>query len=147
MAVNNKFEVYKVKREIKRSGKEFDFFREDENSFGEKVIGSKIKVFTVNGLYYEHNAHILDSYLLMTATENGEYRIKRFPQIMCITDDVMYKDNNGIERCHINVGDFCYFSGRKCRVTGVKDFMEWGMVCTISFEAIDYGSASGVPGR
>ena len=38
MAVNNKFEVYKVKREIKRSGKEFDFFREDCNSFGEKII-------------------------------------------------------------------------------------------------------------
>ena len=147
MAVNNKFEVYKVKREIKRSGKEFDFFREEENAFKEKVIGSNTKVFTVKGLYYEHNAHILDSYLLMIATENGGYRIKRFPQIMCITEDVMYKDSDGIERCCINVGDFCYFSGRKCRVTGVKDFMEWGMVCTISFEAIDYGSASGVPGR
>ena len=114
MAVNNKFEVYKVKREIKRSGKEFDFFREEENDFKEKVIGSNTKVFTVKGLYYEHNAHILDSYLLMIATENGEYRTKRFPQIMCITEDVMYKDNEGIERCHINVGDFCYFSGRKC---------------------------------
>ena len=103
MAVNNKFEVYKVKREIKRSGKEFDFFREDVNPFGEKVIGSKIKVFTVKGIYYEHSAHILDSYLLMTTTENGEYRLKRFPQIMCITEDVMYKDRNGIERCRINV--------------------------------------------
>ena len=143
MAVNNNFELYKVKREIKRSGKTFDIFRDERNDFGELVHGLKEKVLTVKGLYYEHNAHILDSYILMQTTDDGQYRIKRYPQILCVTDDVSYIED-GIRKYKINIDDFCIFSDHKCRVVGVKDFMEWGMVCTISFEAIDYGGSSSV---
>lgn len=141
MAVNNKFELYKVKREIKRSGKSFDFYRDVKNAFGEIVDGVGDKVFTVKGLYYEHNAHILDSYILMTETDNGQHRIKRYPQIMCITSDIRDESTG---RYKIDIDDFCIFSDHKCRVVGIKDFMEWGMVCTISFEAIDYGGSSSI---
>ena len=41
MSVNTKFEAYKVRREIKRNGTKFIFFKPKKNDIGEPIKESK----------------------------------------------------------------------------------------------------------
>lgn len=137
--VNNRFELYKIKREIKRSGSTYKFYRPSVNDFGEPT--DVIEEFLeVKGLYYEHSAHILDSYVILTGADAAAYRTKKFPQIICLTKDIFDEDGQPL----LKVGDICIFNNHMTTVTGVKNEMEWNLVCTISFEEVDYGNIPNV---
>ena len=43
--INTKFEVYKIKRELRRSGKVFEFYRKALNDFGELQEKARISKF------------------------------------------------------------------------------------------------------
>lgn len=55
--VNTKFEAYKVKRELKRSGILFNFYRYGLNKFGEKNLEPQ-EVGSLKGIYHEQNSNI-----------------------------------------------------------------------------------------
>jgi len=38
MSINTKFEAYKVRREIKRSGTKFVFYKQEKNDLGEPIL-------------------------------------------------------------------------------------------------------------
>lgn len=48
--INTQFEAYKIKRELKRSGIDYEFKRSGVNDFGEPV-GEPTVVGTIRGLY------------------------------------------------------------------------------------------------
>lgn len=139
--MNNRYELYKIKRQIARSGIDVTFKRPILNEFNEPTDNSEL-VCEIKGLYHEHTAHMLDTYIVPTSYEPGTYRIEKFPQIMCVTDDLYYVSDNGIKE-KVKVGDFVFFNGHKAIVTGMKDVMEWNLVCDVSFEEVDNGTLNG----
>lgn len=136
MSLNFKMELYKVKREIKRSGTEHTFYRDALNDFGEPT-GELEEVLTVKGLYHEYNPHTLDTYVYITNEEIGVGRNKKTPQVLCLFDDVFFSDNEGEEKyMHVNIGDVCYFGKDKYICTGIRNYQELNIAVDISFEGV-----------
>lgn len=152
--INKRFELYKVKREIRRNGQTFDFYRAlDKNEFGEPSEEYK-KIHTINCLYYEHSPHYLDTYMLMSVAEAAKYRSRKTPQIICPYEDMFFKtkkidEETGEEievQDNLMIGDFVNLNGHLIKITGVFNIQEWNLLITISFEVVDYGSQSRLPG-
>lgn len=87
MAINNRFELYKIRREIRRNGTELKFLRSEQNDFGEP-IGEFVEVASIKGLYYEHSAHILDAYIVLMGAEAASTRTKKTPVLLCPWEDI-----------------------------------------------------------
>ena len=131
--INPKFETYKVRREIIRSGSLVKFFRGDKNEFNEQS-GDKKEVARLLGLYHETN-----SYVQATDGDAGTNRTKKQPQVLCLYDDVKDLD--------IQFGDYvevylCGFkqSMKPLRYVGMVDIQSWHLIVDLSFEEIDDGS-------
>lgn len=157
MAINNKFELYKIRREIRRNGTELKFFRTEQNDFGEPT-GESVEVASIKGLYYEHSAHILDAYIVLMGAEAASTRTKKTPVLLCPWEDIFEPVEEPVEpeepaeppevpkKCKIQIGDCVMINGHESHVTGVYNVMEWDLICHISFEEVDYGSQSILPG-
>lgn len=141
MSLNMKFERYKIVREIKRSGKYFDFYRPKVNEFGEPSSEYE-KVISIKGLYHEFNPHQLDEYVYMTRSENGEVRSKKTPQILCLFEDVYFADlDNKNKYSHVRLGDVVYFGAesKMYKVTDMRNYQQIDIAFDISFEEVDGG--------
>lgn len=123
--INNRFEVYKIKREIKRSGIDYKFTRRAANEFGEPS-GEEIEVGTIKGLYHEKNEHIL-----VSMSDTTQVRTKKAPNILCLYDDVA--------PLNLAIGDKVEVSEKTMEVTGVVDIQEWKLIVDISLEVVDHG--------
>ena len=141
MAVNKKFELYKVTREIKKNGQKLDFFRTPKNEFGEPEHEGKL-VHSINGLYYEFAAHQLDTYIVEYPAEAGVGRTKRTPQLLCPWDDLFFLNENN-EDDMIQVDDWVNLNGKVARVVGVVNVMNWNTIAHITFTEVDYGTITG----
>src|SRR5690554_5120976 len=82
--INKKFEAYKVKRELKRSGIEYQFERFGKNKFGEPndVLS---EIGKLKGLYHEKNSSIQ-----ITTGDTTQIRTKKIPMILCLYDDAAF---------------------------------------------------------
>lgn len=122
--INKKFESYKIKRELKRSGVKYTFSRFTENKFGERS-DTPIEVGTFIGLWHEEN-----SYIEIYGTEGNRTRNDKLPKILCLWDEV-----SG----NLQVDDFIIVNGKTFKVTGITNVQEWNIVCDISLEMVDNG--------
>lgn len=140
--VNRRFELYKIKREIKRYGIPFIFWRFEQNQFGEVDKEKEPKYLcTIKGMYHEFTAHIMDTYIVLSGTETVETRTKKTPQSLCEYDDILFVNEKG-ESDSIKIGDIVYYNYRVMRVTGLHNIMEWNALVDISFEEVDDGTDS-----
>lgn len=123
--INKNFEVYKLKRELKRSGKDYCFTRLADNEYKEP-LGDVGCVGKLKGLYHERSEHI--SVAMSDATQ---VRTKKIPSILCLYGDV----------CSIGltIGDRVVINGKTMIVNGVIDIQEWGLISDISLEVVDNG--------
>lgn len=129
MSVNKEFELYKVKREIARSGTEVTFLRPQLNEFGEPVFsedGEPVTdtVCSVLGLYHEQS-----QYVNIFMQDNVQSRTRKTPMFLAPFDDL--KD--------IKVGDFAELESGPAYVTGVRNIQGWGLIGDVSFEYEDTG--------
>lgn len=155
MSVNNRFELYKVRREIRRNGTVMEFFRQGKNEFGEDT-GELEEVASIKGLYYEHAPHIMDAYIILTGAQAASTRTKKMPVLLCPWEELFQETRVEDEEtgdamgvlvgCKIQIGDTVMINGHESHVTGVYNVMEWNLICHISFEEVDYGSQSILPG-
>lgn len=125
--INTKFEAYKVNREIKRSGKTYEFSRSWENEFGEpeKDIDPR-DMGTLKAIYHEENSNI--------QLQNGENvitRTKKIPMLLCLYDSWASLE--------LKVGDFTFINGKKFVVTGCVNVQEWSIIADVSLEVFDGG--------
>lgn len=123
MAINKQFEAYKVKRELKRSGVNYEFKRPKKNEFGEpskelEVIG------VLRGLYHEDNSHIS-----VQTGDTTQYRTKKVPSILCLYEDAA--------PLMLQVGDTMVANDKTYLVTGVVNIQEWNIISDISLEVVD----------
>lgn len=123
--VNNQFEAYKIKRELKRSGIDYEFKRKGVNAFGEP-IGKPEIVGTIKGIYHEQNSHIQ-----ITTGDAVQIRNKKVPTILCLYEDTATLD--------LKVGDSIEFNSKTFKVTGITNIQEWNIISDISLEVVDNG--------
>ena len=123
--VNARFEAYKVKRELKKSGVEFEFIRQGKNEFNE-FTDEKKSVGKLMGLYHEQNGHIS-----ITLGDTTQTRTKKTPMILCLYDDVSL--------LNLQVGDAVILNGKTFKLTGIVNIQEWNIICDISLEVVDSG--------
>lgn len=138
--VNRKFELYKIKREIKRNGIPFVYWRFPKNQFGE-VDKEKEPIYlcTIKGMYHEFTAHMSDTFIVLSGTETATTRTKKTPQSLCKYDDVLFTNKDG-ENDSIKIGDYVYYNYRVMRVAGLQNIMEWNTLVDVSFEEVDDGT-------
>lgn len=138
--VNRKFELYKIKREIKRNGIPFVYWRFPKNQFGE-VDTEKDPVYlcTVKGMYHEFTAHMTDTVVILAGTETATTRNKKTTQSLCEYDNILFKNEAG-EDDSIKVGDYVYYNYKVMKVAGLRNIMEWNTLVDVSFEEVDDGT-------
>lgn len=127
--LNTKFEAYKLRRELKRSGKEYEFTRAELNNFGEPT-DDELHVCKLTGLYHEQNGYI--KLTVDAAAQTGgitQVRSKKVPMILCLYEDAT----------SLKLGDFVRFNSKTYKVNGVTNIQEWNIISDISLEVIDDG--------
>lgn len=123
--VNKTFEVYKIKRELKRSGADYEFMRPGTNDFGEPTDEDE-SVGALRGLYHEQNEHIA-----VTMSDTTQVRTKKVPSILCL-----YEDATSLA---LAIGDKVKLNGKTMKVTGVVNIQEWNLIADVSLEVVDSG--------
>jgi len=121
--INKKFEAYKIERELKRSGIDYEFKRFSLNEFGEPDNDS-VTVGIIKGLYHEQNSNIQ-----ITTGDTTQVRTKKIPMILCLYDDAA--------SLALQVGDLLEINKRQFKVTGVTNIQEWNIISDISLEVVD----------
>ena len=121
--VNTKFEAYKIRRELKRVGKEYEFKRAKLNDFKEPTKDSVV-VGKLTGLYHEQNSNVS-----ITTGDTTQTRTKKVPMILCLYEDATF----------LKIDDFVKINSKTFKVTGVVNIQEWNIIADISLEVIDNG--------
>lgn len=123
--INTRFEAYKIKRELKRSGIDYKFKRAEKNEFGEPAGEPKI-VGKLKGLYHEQSSNIQ-----ITTGDTTQTRSKKIPMILCL-----YEDTASLA---LQVGDIVELNSKTFKVVGVTNIQEWNLISDISLEVVDNG--------
>ena len=124
--INKKFEAYKIKREIKRSGNKYEIYRRAKNEFGEPISDTQY-VGKINALYHEENSNIQ-----ITTGDTTQVRTKKIPMLLCLYDDFV--------KTRFEVGDYVEINSKVFKVTGVVNIQEWGIIGDVSLEVFDDGN-------
>ena len=133
--IDTKFEAYKLKRILRRSGTDFVFKRRKLNKFNEPT-GEYEDVATVRGLYHESNGFIID-----TVGDAATTRTKKQPMVLCLCED--------IESISLRQGDETevvvrgpQMTSKTLKYVGCVDIQNWGIIADLSLEEVDEGGDS-----
>lgn len=121
--INTKFEAYKIRRELKRTGNLYEFKRAKLNNFKEPT-DEELLAGKLMGLYHEQNSHVS-----VTTGETTQTRTKKTPMILCLYEDAKT----------LKLGDMVKINSKKLKVTGIVNIQEWNIIADISLEVIDDG--------
>lgn len=121
--VNTKFEAYKVRRELKRIGKVYEFKRAKLNDFKEPTKDSEV-AGKLTGLYHEQNSNVS-----ITTGDTTQTRTKKVPMILCLYEDATF----------LKIGDKVKINSKTFKVTGIVNIQEWNIISDISLEVVDDG--------
>ena len=125
--VNTRFEAYKVKRELKRSGINYTFKRCELNKFKEPV-GEEVVVGQLRGIYHELSGSVA-GYVRISTGDTTQIRSKKEPMILCL-----YEDAASLK---LRAGDVVKIGSKKLKVTGIVNIQEWNIIADISLEVFD----------
>ena len=121
--INTKFEAYKIRRELKKVGKEYEFKRAKLNDFKEPTE-EQLFAGKLLGLYHEQNG-----YVSVTTGETTQTRNKKVPMILCLYEDANF----------LKIDDIVKINSKTFKVTGVVNIQEWNLIADISLEVVDDG--------
>nr|DAQ83504.1 MAG TPA: hypothetical protein [Caudoviricetes sp.] len=121
--INKQFEEYKIKRELKRSGIDYEFKRAIKNDFGEPS-GEPELIGKLKGIYHEENSNIQ-----ITTGDTTQVRTKKIPMILCLYEDAA--------NLVLSVGDIVKINEKTLKVTGIVNISEWNIIADISLEVVD----------
>lgn len=121
--INTRFEAYKIRRELNKSGKEYYFERAKLNDFKEPIEDS-LFIGKLLGLYHEQN-----SYVGITTGDTTQTRNKKVPMILCLYEDANF----------LKIDDIVKINSKTFKVTGIINIQEWNLIADISLEVTDSG--------
>ncbi len=121
--INTKFEAYKLRRELKKIGIEYEFKRAKLNDFKEPTKEEEF-AGKLTGLYHEQNSHVS-----VTTGETTQTRTKKTPMILCLYEDAKF----------LKLGDIVKINSKTLKVTGIVNIQERNIIADISLEVVDDG--------
>lgn len=121
--INTRFEAYKVKREIKRSGKQYLFKRFELNAYKEPTEDLS-DIGTLSALYHEQNSYI------QTQGSEVRTRSKKIPMLLL--------DYEQLSAFELKVDDCVVINKKLFKVTGIVNIQQWSIIADISLEEMDY---------
>ena len=129
MSINKEFELYKIRREIVRSGTPITFERPVMNEFNEPVTnedGTPVTepVCTVVGLYHEQS-----QYVNIFVQDDVQGRTRKTPMFLAPFEELR----------EVRAGDVATLPSGRSNVTGLRDIQGWGLIGDVSFEYVDTG--------
>lgn len=126
--VNKRFELYKIRREIKHSGVECKFYRPSKNDYNELEQNSCVSLSNVHffGLYHEVNNHVELKTNTMT-----QWRTVKVPAFLILWED--------IQSLELRTNDIAEINGEKFIITKVNNIQEWNLIADIYLEVQDIG--------
>lgn len=131
--INNRFELYKLKREIRRSGDTYLFRRKEVNEYGEKT-GKTTSLGVAPGLYHETSSQVSE-----TTSDSAIARTVKQPMILVNMEDFM--------RLRLVHGDTVKLHLEGSQETPKEfefikciDIMNWGILADLAFREADSGS-------
>lgn len=122
--LNTKFEAYKLRRELKKVGVEYEFERAKLNEFREPIEDREV-VCKLIGLYHDYNTSGSGAIALNTS-EAAQIRSKKIPMILCLYDDAKT----------LKLGDIVKINSKEFKVISVVNIQEWNIIADISLEVI-----------
>lgn len=132
--INTKFELYKLRRELKRNGKDCTFRRRKLNQFNEPT-GELEDVLTIRCLYHE-----VSSFKTTSTGDSSTTVTEKQPMLLCAVEDV--KGSSLEEGDFIEVNDSVYGDKKVLRFVGIVDIQNYGIIADISLEVVDDGFES-----
>lgn len=132
--INTKFELYKLRRELKRNGKDYTFRRRKLNQFNEPT-GELEDVLTIRCLYHE-----VSSFKTTSIGDSSTTVTEKQPMLLCAVEDV--KGSSLEEGNFIEVNDSVYGDKKVLRFVGIVDIQNYGIIADISLEVVDDGFES-----
>ena len=135
--IDTKFEAYKLKRILRRSGTDFVFKRRKSNKFNEST-GEYEDVATIRGLYHESNSFITD-----TVGDAATTRTKKQPMVLCLCEDIESLDLRQGDETEVATRS-PQMASKTLRYVGCVDIQNWGIIADLSFEEVDDGIDSQV---
>ena len=117
--MNTKFEAWKVRREILKSGVDFDFKRQGKNKYKEPE-GDLVDAVKIKGLYHEENSYIEEQ-----SDGVNTIRTKKVPKILVVYDDTSTQ---------LKRKDEVEYNGKLYQVTGITDIQNWNVILDVSLE-------------
>lgn len=131
MAINSSFEMYKLKRLLKRNGNEYEIIRAGTNPFGEPDTSYQETIGVINGLYHEESVDIQ-----VVTGDTTQVRTKKSPMILCTYEDAAYVD--------LKINDLIVINEKTFKIVGFKNIQEWNLLADISLEVLDDGVHTGL---
>lgn len=132
--INTRFELYKLRRELKRNGKDYTFRRHKLNKFNEPTIELE-DVLTIRCLYHE-----VSSFKTTLTGDSSTTVTEKQPMLLCAVEDV--KDSELEIGDFIEVEDSVYGGKKVLRFVGIVDIQNYGIIADISLEVVDDGFES-----
>lgn len=125
MAVNTKFELYKLQRELKRAGNNYAIKRYQANQYGEPDTSVEpTEIGQLRAIYHEQNGTIQ-----YTVGEGSMSRTVKLPMLLC--------EYSAWTELGIRTGDFVNVNGKHFTIVGITNIAEWGIAGDISLEVFD----------
>lgn len=125
--INTRFEAYKIKRELKRSGNTYNFKRHKLNKFKEPV-GDEIDVGNLLAIYHELSGSVA-GYVRITTGDTTQIRSKKEPMLLCL-----YEDATSL---NLQIGDTVKINSKIHKVTGIINIQGWNIIADVSLEVVD----------
>lgn len=124
--INTRFELYKLRRELKRNGREYVFYRNLDNEYGEPVE-DRVEILRIKALYHETSAY------KTTYTNDGTtITSEKKPMLLCALQDVNGSDIKLGD--YIELVDNVYGDVKRLTFSGVTDVQDFGVIADISLE-------------
>ena len=121
--INTKFEAYKIKREMKRIGRDIKVFRAEKNKYNEPTDDERL-VSKFKAIYHEQTGNIQ-----ITTGDTTQSRTSKLPALLCL-----YEDGKNLQ-----INDIIYLNNKKYNIAGIVNVQEWNIVIDISLEVVDDG--------
>lgn len=133
--INTRFEVYKLEREIKRSGVKYEFYRVPVNEWNERPPDDTSDfIGSITGIYHETNSQVTQ-----VTSDGSVTRTKKQPALLCLCDEFSklkldFDDYVIIKNASSHSGE------KKLKFVGAVDIANWGLIVDLSFEEVDHGN-------
>lgn len=118
--MNLKFEELKLRKELMRSGIEYEFRRIGIDEYGQETDDDE-SVGILKAIYHEQNGFVTSK-----VAEETNIRNKKQPMLLC-----SYRDAADLG---LKKDDYVLINGKKFRLVAIVNVQEWGIIGDISLE-------------